>query len=223
MQHFKKRFDTFAKSIISMLDIQAEFIGSFPKVEQCPDVNLPEYAFIGRSNVGKSSLVNMLTHRKKLAKTSSTPGKTQLINYFKIDESWHLVDLPGYGYAKISKKHRDSLRKMIENFVIKREQLVTIFVLIDSRIPPQKPDLEFIKYLGKHERPFSIVFTKVDKQSNTKTLAQIEAFKKELLKYYDALPPIFATSAINSLGRDQLLDYIENINHQLHYVDNKRN
>lgn len=194
----------------------AEFVGSYPSFSKCPEQDMPEYAFIGRSNVGKSSLINMLTERKNLAKTSSTPGKTQMINYFIINENWHLVDLPGYGYAKLSKKHRASLAKMIREYVINRQQLVNTFVLIDSRIPPQPIDLEFIDFLGEHQIPFSIVFTKVDKnKSDKKTMENIEVFKKELRKSWETLPPLFPTSAEKKIGQEALLEYIENINRNL--------
>ena len=194
----------------------AEFVGSYPSFSKCPEQDMPEYAFIGRSNVGKSSLINMLTERKNLAKTSSTPGKTQMINYFIINENWHLVDLPGYGYAKLSKKHRASLAKMIREYVINRQQLVNTFVLIDSRIPPQPIDLEFIDFLGEHQIPFSIVFTKVDKnKSDKKTMENIEVFKVELRKSWETLPPLFPTSAEKKIGQEALLEYIENINRNL--------
>lgn len=194
----------------------AEFVGSYPSFSKCPDQNLVEYAFIGRSNVGKSSLINMLTNRNHLAKTSSTPGKTQMINYFLINENWHLVDLPGYGYAKLSKKHRASLHKMIREYIVNRKQLVNTFVLIDSRIPPQTIDLEFIDFLGENLIPFSIVFTKVDKnKSENKTMENIEIFKETLQQSWETLPPIFPTSAEKKTGRDALLTYIENINRNL--------
>lgn len=194
----------------------AEFIGSYPSFRKCPEHQLAEYAFIGRSNVGKSSLINLLTNRKNLAKTSSTPGKTQMINFFLINEQWHLVDLPGYGYAKLSKKHRASLFTMIKEYVLNREQLVNTFVLVDSRIPPQSIDLEFIDFLGQHQIPFSIVFTKVDKNKSDKTtIANIDVFKEELRKSWEHLPPIFPTSAEKKIGQEALLEYIEGINHNL--------
>ena len=194
----------------------ANFVGSYPSVEKCIESDLPEYAFIGRSNVGKSSLINALTNRKSLAKTSSTPGKTQMINYFLINEAWHLVDLPGYGYAKLSKKHRASLKQMINNYMIKRSQLVNTFVLIDSRHSPQKIDLEFIDYLGQHQVPFSIVFTKTDKnKSDKKTLSNVDLFKEELLKSWEVLPPIFLTSAVKKIGTASVVEYIDAINKQL--------
>ena len=194
----------------------ANFVGSYPSVEKCIESDLPEYAFIGRSNVGKSSLINALTNRKSLAKTSSTPGKTQMINYFLINEAWHLVDLPGYGYAKLSKKHRASLKQMINNYMIKRSQLVNTFVLIDSRHSPQKIDLEFIDYLGQHQVPFSIVFTKTDKnKSDKKTLSNVDLFKEELLKSWEVLPPIFLTSAVKKIGTASVVEYIDGINKQL--------
>ncbi len=198
-----------------MSEVSAKFLGSFPDFSKCPKDNLPEYAFIGRSNVGKSSLVNYLTNRRNLAKTSSTPGKTQMINYFMIEDAWYLVDLPGYGYAKLSKKHRASLEKMIKQYMKNRLQLVTAFVLIDSRISPQKLDVDFINFLGQHQVPFSIVFTKVDKQSNEKTMENVEHFKEKLYEHWEQLPPIFITSSNKKIGRDELLNYINSINHNI--------
>lgn len=194
----------------------AKYIASYPSYEKCPTEVLPEYAFIGRSNVGKSSLINMLTQQKGLAKTSSKPGKTQMINYFLINDAWYLVDLPGYGYAKVSKKHRASLKKMIDEYIKNRKQLVNTFVLIDSRIPPQKNDLQFIDFLGKQEVPFSLVFTKIDKnKSDQQTLENINAFKDTLRKQWAQLPPIFPTSSHEAIGRETLLEYIENINRNM--------
>mgnify|MGYP000087987249 CR=1 FL=1 len=193
----------------------AKYVGSFPDFSKCPKDNVPEYAFIGRSNVGKSSLINLLTQRKSLAKTSSTPGKTQMINYFFIDEAWYLVDLPGYGYAKLSKKHRASLKKMVQEYMKNRLQLVNAFVLIDSRIQPQQIDLDFVNFLGEHQVPFSLVFTKVDKQSNQKTMANIEAFKTEMRTSWQELPPIFPTSSIANVGGEALMEYIDGINGKL--------
>ncbi len=178
----------------------------------CPQDSKPEYAFIGRSNVGKSSLINMLTNHKKLAKTSATPGKTLLINHFIINNEWYLVDLPGYGYAKRSKKEIDRLDQMIRGYILQREQLVNVFVLVDVRLEPQKIDLEFIEWLGLSSIPFSIVFTKADKLSVSKVSANVEAYKKKLLETWEELPPIFLTSAEKRQGRDEVLDYIEQVN-----------
>lgn len=178
----------------------------------CPQDSKPEYAFIGRSNVGKSSLINMLTNHKKLAKTSATPGKTLLINHFIINNEWYLVDLPGYGYAKRSKKEIDRLDQMIRGYILQREQLVNVFVLVDVRLEPQKIDLEFIEWLGVSSIPFSIVFTKADKLSVSKVSANVEAYKKKLLETWEELPPIFLTSAEKRQGRDEVLDYIEQVN-----------
>ena len=191
---------------------KAEFTLSAPMVSMCPADNKPEYAFIGRSNVGKSSLINMLTNNKKLAKTSATPGKTLLINHFIINNEWYLVDLPGYGYAKRSKKEIDKLDQMIRGYILQREQLVNVFVLVDIRLDPQKIDLEFIEWLGLSSIPFSIIFTKVDKLSASKVTQQVEAYKKVLLESWEELPPLFVTSAENRQGRDDVLDYIDKIN-----------
>ena len=191
---------------------KAEFTLSAPMVSMCPADNKPEYAFIGRSNVGKSSLINMLTNNKKLAKTSATPGKTLLINHFIINNEWYLVDLPGYGYAKRSKKEIDKLDQMIRGYILQREQLVNVFVLVDIRLDPQKIDLEFIEWLGLSSIPFSIIFTKVDKLSASKVTQQVEAYKKVLLESWEELPPLFVTSAEKRQGRDDVLDYIEKVN-----------
>ena len=188
---------------------KAEFTLSAPIVSMCPADNKPEYAFIGRSNVGKSSLINMLT---KLAKTSATPGKTLLINHFIINNEWYLVDLPGYGYAKRSKKEIDKLDQMIRGYILQREQLVNVFVLVDIRLEPQKIDLEFIEWLGLSSIPFSIIFTKADKLSASKVTQQVEAYKKVLLESWEELPPLFVTSAEKRQGRDDVLNYIEKIN-----------
>lgn len=187
----------------------AKFFISSQKINQCPKPNLPEFAFIGRSNVGKSSLINMLTDHKDLAKTSSTPGKTKLINHFLINDSWYLVDLPGYGYAKLSKSIKDKWQKMIEDYLSHRESLMTIFVLIDSRLEPQKIDLKFIEWLGVNQIPFSIVFTKLDK-INAKQLAEnTNKFKQELLTKWEELPTIFLSSAKTESGKKDIIDYIE--------------
>ena len=194
---------------------KAEFTLSAPMESMCPKDNKPEYAFIGRSNVGKSSLINMLTNNKKLAKTSATPGKTLLINHFIINNEWYLVDLPGSGFAKRSKKEVAKLEQMISGYILQREQLVNVFLLVDIRLEPQKIDLEFIQWLGDSSVPFAIVFTKADKLSATKASQQVEAYKKVLLETWEELPPIFITSAEKRLGRDEVLDYIEKINKEL--------
>ena len=193
----------------------AEFKISNSDYRKCPDSRLPEYAFIGRSNVGKSSLINMLTGRKALAKTSATPGKTLLINHFLINGEWYIVDLPGYGFAKRSKESREQFSRMIQGYVLGREQMTNLFVLVDSRLKPQKIDLEFIQWLGEHGVPFSIVFTKMDKLGKVAGPAAVEEYKKELHKTWDELPPIFMTSSEDARGREELLDYIDSINQQL--------
>lgn len=190
----------------------AEFVISNSRVEKCPTTGLPEYAFIGRSNVGKSSLINMLTARKGLAMTSQKPGKTQLINHFIINDAWYLVDLPGYGYARLGKDSRDSLRRMIEDYVLERKELVMLFVLLDCRHEPQKIDLEFIQWLGEEGVPFALVFTKADKLSKGRLAANVEAYKAKLHEEWEELPPIFVTSSEERMGRDELLGYIEEIN-----------
>ncbi len=194
---------------------KAEFICSNTRVDLCPQEAIPEYAFIGRSNVGKSSLINMLVERKKLAKTSSTPGKTRLINHFKINDQWFLCDLPGYGYAKVSKKERESFAKMIEKYATQRTNLVCFFVLVDARIPPQQLDLDFIEWLGDSNLPFVIVFTKVDKINQTGKSKNLEMLKKELLKSWDELPLIFETSATKGTGKEQVMEFIEDTNKKL--------
>lgn len=194
---------------------KAEFTLSAPMVSMCPKDNKPEYAFIGRSNVGKSSLINMLTNRKGLAKTSATPGKTLLINHFIINDDWYLVDLPGYGFAKRSKKELQKLEQMISGYILQREQLVNVFLLVDVRLEAQKIDLEFIQWLGDSSVPFSIVFTKADKLSATKVNQNVEAYKKVLSETWEELPPIFVTSSDKKQGRDEVLDYIEEINQSL--------
>ena len=194
----------------------AEFILSAPSVGMCPQDTKPEYAFIGRSNVGKSSLINMLTNHKKLAKTSATPGKTLLINHFIINKEWYLVDLPGYGYAKRSKKEIDKLDQMIRGYILQREQLVNVFVLVDVRLEPQKIDLEFIEWLGVSSIPFAIVFTKADKLTAGKVAQNVEAYKRKLLETWEELPPYYITSAEKRQGRDEVLSYIEDINRSLH-------
>lgn len=193
----------------------AEFVISAPTFTMCPDDNKPEYAFIGRSNVGKSSLINMLCRNKKLAKTSATPGKTLLINHFIINKEWYLVDLPGYGYAKRSKKEVAKLDQMIRGYILQREQMVNVFVLVDSRHEPQAIDLEFIDWLGQSGVPFAIVFTKTDKLSGGKVSQNIANYKKKLQETWEELPPMFLTSSESRQGRDELLDYIDSINQQL--------
>lgn len=191
----------------------AEFIISNSDVSKCPKEPLPEYAFIGRSNVGKSSLINMLTNRNSLAKTSGKPGKTQLINHFKINGNWFLVDLPGYGYARVSKKTKETFQKFITDYFERREQLVCAFVLIDIRLEAQKIDIEFITYLGETEVPFCIVFTKADKISRGKIDAHVAAYRKQLLaNNWEEMPQHFVTSSTEGTGREKLLEYIDEVN-----------
>lgn len=194
---------------------KAEFTISAPMVSMCPKDTKPEYAFIGRSNVGKSSLINMLTNNKRLAKTSATPGKTLLINHFIINNEWYLVDLPGYGFTKRSKKEIAKLEQMIEGYILQREQLINVFVLVDVRLEPQTIDLEFIEWLGTSSIPFSIVFTKADKLSAGKVAQNVAQYKKVLMETWEELPPMFVTSSENKQGRDEVLDYIEQINKNL--------
>jgi len=191
---------------------EAEFTVSNTDYKKCPSGMLPEYAFIGRSNVGKSSLINMLTANKKLAKTSGTPGKTQLINHFLINKEWYIVDLPGYGYAKVSKSQREKFQKFIADYLTKREQLTNVFVLIDSRIEPQTIDIEFINWCGGKKIPFSIVFTKIDKLSSSALNKNLLVYQKRMLRDWEFLPPIFTTSSESKIGREKLLNYIESIN-----------
>lgn len=195
-----------------MIIKSAEFLISNTDPAKCPQDNKPEYAFIGRSNVGKSSLINMLTGRKGLAMTSSTPGKTQLINHFIINDEWYLVDLPGYGYAQRGKKGREQISRIIENYLEKREQLTNLFVLIDCRHEPQKIDLEFMETLGENGIPFAIVFTKADKISNGKLKESIAAYSTKLLESWEELPPVFITSSEHKKGKEELLNYIDTIN-----------
>lgn len=190
----------------------AEFVISNSDVTKCPEGDKPEYAFIGRSNVGKSSLINMLTGRNGLAKTSATPGKTLLINHFIVNNEWYIVDLPGYGYASRGKETREQIAKMIKSYIMRREQMVNLFVLVDSRHKPQKIDLEFITWLGENGVPFSIVFTKLDKLGNMAGLRNVEEYKQALLEQWEELPPVFMTSSADGRGREELLDYIEQIN-----------
>lgn len=188
------------------------FIKSSTKLKDCPPFNKPEYAFIGRSNVGKSSLVNMLTGNGKLAKVSGRPGKTQTINHFLINENWYLVDLPGYGWARISDSQRKEWKVMIDNYLYNRENLMVIFVLIDSRIPPQKIDVEFVNHLGENGIPFVLVFTKADKQSRVKTDQAVANFKNALKETFEEMPDIFITSSETDLGKEDILSYIERVN-----------
>ena len=193
----------------------AEFSLSAPTVMMCPKDTKPEYAFIGRSNVGKSSLINMLCNNKKLAKTSATPGKTLLINHFIINKEWYLVDLPGYGYAKRSKTEIKKLDQMIRGYILQREQLVNVFVLVDIRLEPQKLDLEFINWLGESSVPFSIVFTKADKLNVNKVNASVALYQKTLSETWEEMPRMFITSSEKKTGRDEVLGYIEEINKEL--------
>ena len=194
---------------------KSEFVISAPTVGMCPADTKPEYAFIGRSNVGKSSLINMLCNHKGLAKTSATPGKTLLINHFIINNEWYLVDLPGYGFAKRSKSVQQKLDQMIRSYILMREQLVNVFVLIDIRLPPQAIDREFIDWLGESSIPFTIVFTKADKLSAGKAKSQAATWMKSLEDRWEELPPYFITSSEHKTGRDEVLDYIEEINRSL--------
>ena len=198
-----------------MIIKSAEFEISNSDVRKCPQGERPEYAFIGRSNVGKSSLINMLTGRKGLAKTSQTPGKTMLINHFLINNSWYIVDLPGYGWAQRSKDSRAELKRIIESYIGLRNQLVNLFVLVDSRHEPQKIDLEFMQWLGENGVPFAIVFTKLDKLGKVAGAQAVAKYKSILLKTWEELPPVFETSSIDRRGRDEILNYIDSINQQL--------
>lgn len=193
----------------------AEFLISNSRADQCPHTDKPEYAFIGRSNVGKSSLINMLTGRKALAMTSSTPGKTMLINHFVINDEWYLVDLPGYGYAQRGRREVDKLKKLIEHYVLDREQLTCLFVLIDSRLTPQKIDLEFIRFLGEHGVPFGIIFTKADKPKRGELKKNVDRFLATLQEEWEELPPYFITSSGTGLGREAFLDYIDTVNKEV--------
>lgn len=194
-----------------MIIRDAKYVISSPSHTGCPKPDRPEFAFIGRSNVGKSSLINLLTNNDKLAKTSSSPGKTQLINHFDINGEWYLVDLPGYGYAKVSQNQRKSWTKMIEEYLRKRENLVNVFVLIDSRHTPQKIDLEFVRQLGEWEVPFAIIFTKSDKSTQRETAKNVQLFKTEMLKEWEELPPAFVTSAVKKTGRAPVLEFIDDV------------
>tara|TARA_B100001057_G_scaffold57935_1_gene51310 strand:- start:141 stop:746 length:606 start_codon:yes stop_codon:yes gene_type:complete len=191
---------------------QAEFIISNTDIKKCPKADIPEYAFIGRSNVGKSSLINMLTERKSLAKVSGKPGKTQLINHFQINKLWYLVDLPGYGYAGVSKSKRYEFAQFIKKYLLKRENLMCLFVLLDSRLKPQAIDLEFIQWLGENSIPFVICFTKQDKLSKKESAENLVIYKKELLKSWEELPQIFLSSATKKNGKEDILTFIANTN-----------
>lgn len=198
----------------------AEFVISNSEVAKCPNHGLPEYAFIGRSNVGKSSLINMLTDRKSLAKTSGRPGKTQLINHFIINSNWYLVDLPGYGYAKVSKTSRKKFQKFITNYFEQRKQLISAFVLIDIRHNPQPIDLEFMQYLGEKEIPFAIIFTKADKLKPKAIERDVASYCEELLKTWEELPPYFITSSTKHIGKESVLDYIDATNQEIKALKN---
>jgi GTP-binding protein len=211
-------------SFATMQITQASYLISSPSVDKCPQPDMPEYAFIGRSNVGKSSVINMLTDKKELAKVSSSPGKTQLINHFTVESSdkklWYLVDLPGYGYAKRSQSQRKSWQKMIEEYIRKRENLVNLFVLIDSRHEPQKLDLEFINQLGGWRIPFALIFTKADKTTQKETANNVNSFLKELSATWEAPPPFFVTSAIKRTGTKGILNFIADLNQM--FYDHKK-
>jgi GTP-binding protein len=194
----------------------AEFVMSNSAVDKCPNQPLPEYAFIGRSNVGKSSLINMLVQRKSLAKTSGRPGKTQLINHFIINKNWFLVDLPGYGYARVSKKSKKTFQKFITQYFEKRKQLVLAFVLVDIRHAPQPIDLEFMAYLGESQIPFHIIFTKADKLKPNACSLAVEQYKEKLLEFWEEVPEYFVTSSSNNTGREELLRYIDQLNSDFH-------
>jgi GTP-binding protein len=220
----QRGYPFYAISFAAMEIIQASYLISSPSVDKCPLPELPEYAFIGRSNVGKSSVINMLTNKKELAKVSSSPGKTQLINHFTVESSdkkqWYLVDLPGYGYAKRSQTQRKSWQKMIEDYIRKRENLVNLFVLIDSRHEPQKLDLEFINQLGAWRIPFALVFTKADKSTQKETANNVNSFLKELSASWEEPPPFFVTSAIKRTGAKGILSFIADLNQM--FYDHKK-
>ena len=198
-----------------MIINSAEFQCSSPRADMCPQTDLPEYAFIGRSNVGKSSLINMLTSRNKLAMTSSTPGKTMLVNHFIINKEWYLVDLPGYGFAQRGKREMDKLWNLISHYVLEREQLTCLFVLIDIRHEPQQKDLDFFQFLGENGVPFAIIFTKADKISRQKIQSSVKAYLNVLGEMWEELPPHFITSATSKMGKDDVLNYIDEINKNL--------
>ena len=198
-----------------MIIKDAQFVVSNTDFTKCPDDNKPEYAFIGRSNVGKSSLINMLTNHKGLAMTSSKPGKTQLINHFIINDNWYLVDLPGYGYAQRGKEGREIIRNIIDSYILGREQLTCLFLLLDCRHEPKKIDVEFMNWLGEEGVPFVIVFTKIDKLSKGRLKENVTKYTESLLETWEELPPVFYTSSEHRLGRDEILDYIDGINKSL--------
>ena len=206
------RVEKYSKTMSTPLVKSAKFVISNSDVRKCPQDGKPEYAFIGRSNVGKSSLINMLTRQKKLAMTSATPGKTLLINHFLINNEWYLVDLPGYGYAKRSKTQNEALQRIISDYVLDREAMTLLFVLVDSRHAPQKIDLDFFHWLGENGVPFSIIFTKADKLTKVVLANNIAEYKKTLLEEWEELPPIFVTSSENAMGREEVLQYISDIN-----------
>jgi len=198
-----------------MVELDVEFVGSYTSEAGCPAANLPEYAFIGRSNVGKSSLINMLTNKKNLARVSNTPGKTQLLNYFEVNKQWYLVDLPGYGYAKVSKKKRELFELMIQRFLTVRASLQCTFVLVDVRHELQQIDLEFINWLGELRIAFAIVFTKADKLKDHQVESHVNAINQKLLAYWDELPQQFITSAKSKAGKDEILHFIDGINQKI--------
>ena len=196
---------------------QAEFVISNTDLRLCPEPNMPEYAFIGRSNVGKSSLINVLTNNKSLAKISSKPGKTRLINHFLINKEWYLVDLPGYGYAKVNHNAREQFQKFISRYMTTRENLTNVFVLVDSRHKPQEIDLDFMIWLGEHGVPFSMIFTKFDKLKKSEQKKSIRIYETEMLKVWEEMPPYFITSSVSSEGKEELLAYIDEINQTVDY------
>jgi GTP-binding protein len=195
---------------------EIKYVGSFPRVSKAPKNWLPEYAFIGRSNVGKSSLINALLGRKDLARVSSTPGKTQMLNFYEVEGKWTICDLPGYGYAKLSKKHRTSMQKMVNQYLLNREQLQCAFVLVDSNIPPQKIDLDFINWLGENQVPFVVIFTKADRVKPARLEENIDAIKQALLEYWEELPPFFVSSSNDGRGREEILKFITEVNRSFH-------
>jgi len=209
--HIESRLNIFG---FIMIINSSSYVISSPDLTKCPAPDKPEYAFIGRSNVGKSSLINMLTGNEKLAKTSGTPGKTKLLNHFLINDQWYIVDLPGYGFAKVSQAERRRWEKMIEDYLRKRENLVTVFVLIDSRHSPQKIDLEFIDKLGKWQIPFCLVFTKADKENQRTVSANVKAFLAKMRETWQFLPQHFVTSAVKRMGRDKILQLIGELNQE---------